>query len=78
MHQFHEACPGALLAVDYSRGAKIGRPVRVGVELIEQRKFEDGRWDWVGEVVKCSPVLETLYLGHKLRINPDDMIAVVA
>lgn len=78
MDQFEEARPGVLVGVDYSRGAKVGRPVRVMVELLERKRFEDKKWDWVGEVVKCSPALAHLYMGHKLRINPDDMIAVIA
>lgn len=78
MSQFRDARPGVLIGIDYAQGAKLGRPVRVMVELKEQKKFEDKRWDWVGEVVKCSPVLEHLYMGHKLRINPSDMIMVVA
>ena len=75
MEELEDAQPGALLAIDYARGAKVGLPVRVMVELKERRYFKKyKRWDWVGKVVNCSPALKDKYLGAMLRINPTDSV----
>ena len=79
MDEFEDARPGVLLGVDYARGAKVGLPVRVMVELGERKyRPELKRWDWSGRIVKCSPALTYEYMGSLLFLNPDDMIAVVA
>ena len=78
MDEFEDARPGVLLGVDYARGAKVGLPVRVMVELGERKyRPELKRWDWSGRIVKCSPALVDKYMGAELFVNPDDMIAVV-
>jgi hypothetical protein len=77
MDEFTDAHPGLLLDIDYTRGAKVNRPVSLMVEL-KGRKYrpELKRWDWYGEVVKCSRVLVGRHVGAKIWINPDDHIAV--
>ena len=77
MDEFEGAHPGALLGIDYARGAKVGLPVRVMVELGERKyRPELKRWDWTGKIVKCSPALREKYLGAELFVNPSDQIAV--
>ena len=77
MDQYEDARSGALLGIDFARGAKVGLPVRVMVELGERKyRPELKRWDWSGKIVKCSPALVDKYLGAVLYVNPDDMIAV--
>lgn len=68
----HDVTPGTLLGIDFAQGAKVGRPVRVGVSLKERVPHPDtGQWVWAGEIVKCSQVLEHLYLGAMIRVTPD-------
>ena len=77
MDEFEDARPGVLLGVTYSHGVKTRLPVRVGVELREQRFRPDkNRWDWAGLIVKCSPVLESELLGNMIFVNPDDCVMV--
>ena len=66
----HEVQSGTLIGIDYAQGAKVGRHVRVGVELKHRVPVEKG-WVWTGKIVKCSKVLESKYLGAWINIQPD-------
>lgn len=71
----HDVTPGTLLGVSYHVGAKVLRHVAVGVELKERVRHDEG-WIWAGEIVKCSPVLEPIYLGAMIRLHPNTQVMV--
>ena len=77
MDEFEGARPGVLLGIDYARGAMVGLPVRVGI-VLRKKVYRPAlkRWDWAGEIVKCSPVLVDKYLGAMIFVNPSDRIAI--
>lgn len=78
MEDFVDAQSGNLIGVDYAFGAKVGRPVRVGVELDELKLNDETKeWVWTGRIVKCSPALVDKYLGTRLWIWPRTPVAVM-
>lgn len=80
MREFHDARKGVVVGIDYRREPRErGLPVRVMVELREQKfRPEHKRYEWTGQVVKCSKVLEDKYLGAMLWVRPDDRVTVLA